>query len=89
MAHEVIWTDRLTSLFIEKAMLSEEEAFIIKTRARGYTTSYQADYLGCSVQTVHRMVAKLKQKYDVVQSEFPDEFPKRKISKTETFMDEN
>lgn len=89
MAHEVIWTDRLTKMFEEKAMLNKEECFILETRARGYTTSYQADSLGCSVQTVHRMIAKLKKKYDVVQQEYPDDFPKRKTSKVEKFMDEN
>jgi len=89
MANQVIWTDRLTKLFEEKAMLNEEECFVLETRARGYTTSYQADALGCSVQTIHRMVSKLKKKYDAVQEEFPDQFPKRITSKVEKFMDEN
>lgn len=89
MAHQVLWTDKLTEDFIKLAALSEDEAYIMRTRARGYTVTQQALYLSKSEATVHRMIAKLKQKYDAVQKEHPSIFPVRKISKVETFMDEN
>ena len=89
MAHQVLWTDKLTEDFIRLAALSEDEAYIIKTRARGYTVTQQALYLNKSEATVHRMISRLKEKYDAVYEEHPNIFPKRKISKVEKFMDEN
>lgn len=89
MSHQVLWTDKLTEDFIKCAALSDEEAFVMRTRARGYTVSYQAMNLNCSEATVHRIIAQLKKKYDAVQVEFPDKFPVRKTSKVEKFMDEN
>lgn len=89
MAHQVLWTDKLTEEFIKKGALSEEEAFIMRTRARGYTVSYQAMQLNCSEARVHKMIARLKKVYDAVQKEYPDEFPIRLTSKIEEFMDEN
>lgn len=89
MAHQVLWTDKLTEEFIKKGALSDEEAYIMRTRARGYTVTQQALFLGLSESTIHRMIAKLKIKYDAVQKENPDLFPVRKTSKVEQFMDEN
>lgn len=89
MSKQVLWTDKLTEEFIEKAALSEDEAYVMRTRARGYTVTQQAMHLNKSEQTVHRMIARLKKKYDAVQSEYPDIFPVRKVSKVEKFMDEN
>lgn len=89
MSHQVLWTDKLTEEFIKKAALSEDEAFIMRTRARGYTVTQQAMSLNKSESTVHRMIATIKKKYDAVQKEFPDDFPVRKVSKVEEFMDNN
>lgn len=89
MAHQVLWTDKLTEEFIQRAALSEDEAYIMRTRARGYTVTQQALALGLSESTIHRMISKLKIKYDAVQKEHPDLFPVRKTSKVEQFMDEN
>lgn len=89
MSHQVLWTDKLTEEFISRAALSEDEAYVMRTRARGYTVTQQAMYLGVSEPTVHRMISKLKTKYDAVQKEYLDVFPVRKVSKVEQFMDEN
>lgn len=89
MAKEVLWTDKLTEAFIQKAALSEDEAYIMRTRARGYTVTQQSIALNKSPSSVARTIAKLKQKYDAVQKEYPDEFPERKSSKVEKFMDDN
>lgn len=89
MAKQVLWTDKLTEAFIEKAALSEEEAFIMRTRARGYTVTQQSIALSRSTSSIARSIAVLKTKYDAVQKEYPDIFPVRKTSKVEKFMDEN
>ncbi len=85
----IIWTDKLTEAFIERGALSDDEAFIMRTRARGYSVSYQAMQLHKSESTVARMISKIKQRYDAVQKEYPEEFPIRKSSKVEKWMDEN
>lgn len=89
MSHQVLWTDKLTEAFIEKGALSEDEAYIMRSRARGYTVTQQAMELNKSPATIARMIKTLKSKYDAVQKEYPDMFPKRKTSKVEEFMDKN
>lgn len=89
MAHQVHWTERIVSEFCSKAMLSEDEVFILVTRVKGWTVTKQSMELHCSEQRVHRLIAGLKRKYDVVQAEFPDIFPVRRVSAKETYMDEH
>lgn len=89
MAHQIKWTKQLTEDFIEMAMLSDDEAYIIRSRVKNTPVSIQSAYLNCSESTVHRMIAKLKKKYDVVQKENPNKFPPRKKSAKETWMDRN
>lgn len=85
----IIWTKQKTEDFIELAMLSDDEAYIMRTRVKGVPISVQASELHVSESTVHRMIAKIKKKYDHVQKEYPDRFPKRRYSAKETWMDEN
>lgn len=87
MANQVIWTNKVLNAFIEKANLSEEEEYIMRSRCKDVTVSAQALYLNCSESRVNRMISKLKIKYDAVQKEFPDEFPERKKSAKELYMD--
>ena len=87
MAHQVKWTKQLTEQFIDMAMLSDDEAYIIRSRVKGTPVSVQAVCLSCSESTVHRMIATLKRKYDSVQAENPDIFPKRYYSQKERYMD--
>lgn len=89
MSKGVLWTDKLTESFIQKAALSDDEAFVMRTRARGYTVTQQAMELNKSESTIHRMIATIKKKYDTVQKEYPNEFPTRRTSKVEEFMDKN
>lgn len=84
-----IWTDELTEKVIQKLMFSEDEAFILRTRVRGYSVSYQAQHLNCSESTIARTISKMKKGYDALQKQYPDEFPQRKKSKTEEWMDNN
>jgi len=89
MAREVLWTDKLTESFIKKGALSEDQAYIMRSRARGYTVQQQSDHLHKSPATIGRMIAEIKKRYDAVQKEYPDEFPPRRNSKVENYMDNN
>ena len=89
MAKQVKWTKQLTEDFIEMAMLSEDEAYIMRSRVRGESATQQAMHLQCSESTVHRAISRLKKKYDAVQQENPDKFPPRRKSAQETWMDNN
>lgn len=84
---QVIWTKKVLEDFIELAMLTEEEAFIMRSRVKGMTVTQQALELNKSESSVHRMINQLKKKYDAVQAEHPDRFPPRKFSAKETYMD--
>lgn len=79
MAHEVCWTQRIINDFIREACLSEDEAYIIRTRAKGKSIVEQSLELNKSVQTINRIIKGLKTKYDIVQKENPTMFPERKM----------
>lgn len=87
MAHQVPWTQDKLDFFIEKALLNEDEEFIMRTRCKGWTITQQAFQLNKSESTIHNMVKVLKLKYDVVQKEYPTKLPPRKFSVEETYMD--
>lgn len=76
--HQVRWTKNILDKFIEMAMLSEEEEFIMRTRCKGWTVTQQALKLNKSEASIHRMIKSLKEKYDAVQAEDPEFFPRRK-----------
>ena len=87
MSKQVAWTKDLVGRFISDALLTEDEAFILVTRVKGWTVTKQAMELHCSEQRVHKLIALLKKKYDVVQAEKPDVYPVRRASAKETYMD--
>lgn len=87
--HQVKWTKKLLCDLYEHAMLNEDEQYIMESRIKGVPVSMQAVHLCCSEATVHRMIAKIKIKYDAVQKEYPEKFPPRRKSAKETWMDEH
>ncbi|MGN0317811.1 MAG: hypothetical protein ACI4E1_07775 [Lachnospira sp.] len=87
MAHQVPWTKLLVDNFVELAMLSTDEEFIIRTRVKGWTVTRQAIHLNKSESSVHAMIKTMKKKYDNVQKTYPDIFPERKFSAKEAYMD--
>lgn len=87
MAHQVAWNKHIVEAFVKYGMLSNDEAFIVETRAKGWTVSKQAQYLNMSESAVHSKIALLKKKYDIVQKNVPDLLPPRKFSAKETYMD--
>lgn len=84
---QVKWTEQILKKFEQRALLSEEECYIMESRIRGATVTQQALKLSKSESSVHRIIKELKIKYDLVQKEYPDEFPVRKKSAKETYMD--
>lgn len=86
---QVHWTKQLTEDFIDEGMLSDDEAYLLRSRVKNTPVSIQAYNLSCSEATVHRMIAKIKEKYDIVQKANPDKFPPRRKSAKEKWMDEN
>lgn len=87
MSHQVPWTKKLMEDFIEEGMLTDDEAFILRTRVKGWTVTKQAMELHKSESTVHKMIRKIKIKYDRVQKESPDRYPPRFRSAEELYMD--
>lgn len=86
MAHQVPWNKYIVDTFITEGMLSSDEAFIIRTRAMGWTVTQQALAINKSTSVVHNMISVLKKKYDAVQKYNPT-LPERKSSAKETYMD--
>lgn len=87
MSKQIPWTKTVLNNFEEMAMLSEAECYVLESRCKGATVTEQALYLHKSESTVHRMISSMKKKYDRVQKENPDMFPKRRVSKAEEYMD--
>lgn len=73
--------------FEQLAMLNNEEIYILENRIKNMTVTEMAYNLNRSEATIHRLIKRLKNKYDFIQSEFPDVFPKRRSSKEEEYMD--
>lgn len=86
---QVPWTKKLTEEFIDKASLNSDEAYIIRARVKGVPVSRMAMDLCRSESSIHRMIKVLKVKYDFVQAEYPEDFPKRKWSAKEVYMDKH
>lgn len=87
MSKQVAWTKSTIDAFAEEALLSDEEIFILETRAKNWTVSRQAMYLNCSESRVHTIIRNLKRKYDVAQKNRPDVMPPRVFSADEIYMD--
>lgn len=67
MTKEVIWTKMVLEAFIEEGNLNPRQEFIIRTRAKGYSISKQADELHLSIDQVNKDIAELKRIYDATQ----------------------
>lgn len=84
---DILWTKDTLAFFIDKAMLNDDEIFIMENRVKGMPVSAMAMNLHCSESTIHRNISNLKKRYDVVQKEYPDVLPIRKKSAKEEYMD--
>lgn len=67
MTKQVFWTKAVMESFIQEGNLNKRQAFIVRTRAEGYTISKQAEELNLSVDQVNKEIAELKRRYDATQ----------------------
>ena len=88
MSHEVPWSKIIVETFVEEAMLTKEEEWVLRTRVAGWSRTKQSMELGISLSTLDRIIALLKKKYDYV-SKYNPLLPPRKHSAQETWMDQN
>lgn len=88
MAHQVPWNKAILETFIEEAVLTEDEEWIVRTRVAGWSRTHQAMELGMSLATIDRLIASCKRKYDNVQKNNPT-LPPRRTSAAEAWMDHN
>lgn len=86
MAHQVPWNKIIVETFIEEAMLTKDEEWILRTRVAGWSRTKHAVELNMSIANVDKIISRLKQKYDNVQKYNPL-LPPRKPSAQETWMD--
>ena len=86
MVHQVPWNKIIVETFIEEAMLTKDEEWILRTRGAGWSRTKQAVELNMSITNVDKIISKLKKKYDNVQKYNPL-LPPRKPSDQETWMD--
>lgn len=67
MAQQVPWDQQILDEFIRRALLSEEDQWLLRSRIDGMSRSQQAEHLGLSERSVDRRISRLKSKYDHVQ----------------------
>lgn len=87
--NEIRWNKNIFDAFVREAMLNDYQIKLLESRIKGDTVKKQALKFHASESTIAREIKHLKQLYDVVQRQHPDEFPVRKNSKEETYMDNN
>ena len=75
--------------FLENSNCTKFQRDVLITRISGMTIKEQAMFFHCGESTVNRAIRVLKDTYDAVQREYPDELPKRKMSEAERYLDEH
>lgn len=78
MAQQVPWDQRILDEFIRRALLSEEDQWLMRSR------SQQAEHLGLSERSIDRRIRRLKSKYDHVQQS-SDVLPPRRGRAADTW----
>ena len=96
MAHQVAWTKIILETFLEESGLNDRVSMgdnkarilegIMRTRCAGKTIVEQAEMFNCSVDSVNKYIAELKNLYDVTQKHSLI-LPVRKNSKKEEELD--
>lgn len=67
MSQQVPWDQQILDEFIRRALQSEEDQWLMRSRIGGTSRSQQAEHLGLSERSVDRRIRRLKSKYDHVQ----------------------
>lgn len=84
MTRQLILTKAVVEAFVEEGNLTERQAYLIRSRAKGYTIARQAEELHLSVDQVNKDIALLKRIYDATQSS-SEVLPPRKKNKHDLF----
>lgn len=79
LKRQIPWTKTLLEDFIQEALLTEDEEFIVRTRIAGWSSIKQSMERGLSTATISNIVKRCKEKYDNLHKQFPNRFPKRRI----------
>lgn len=77
--YQIEWTLDKVRFVEEKAMLSEDECFVLEQRVRGVSITSIALALHRSNSTVHNLIKNIRIKYDRVQKEYPNQLDVRKL----------
>ena len=85
MTKQIFWTKAVLETFIKEGNLNKRQEFIVRTRAKGYTISKQAEELNLSIDQVNKEIAELKKRYDATQKNCPI-LPPRCKNKMELFL---
>ena len=76
---QIPWTKRKYERFLDVAILTECEKRVLDSRVIKDMSRVQiAMTYSISVATVDRIIKSLREKYDQVQTEYPDEFSVRR-----------
>jgi DNA-binding CsgD family transcriptional regulator len=73
-----MWTKTIVEEFISEAMLTTEEEYILKARAKGMSRVEISLKMNMSISKVDKIISKIKKKYDIV-SEYDPILPKRNV----------
>lgn len=77
--YQIEWTLNKVRFVEEKAMLSEEECYVLEQRVRGASITSIALALHRSNSTIHNIIRNIRIKYDRVQKEYPDQLDVRRL----------
>lgn len=77
--YQIDWTLNKVRFVEEKAMLSEEECYVLEQRVRGTSITSIALALHRSNSTIHNLIKGIRIKYDRVQKEYPNLLDVRRL----------
>lgn len=86
MASQVPWTNIILEEFIRLGGLTKDEEWVMRTRVAGWPRTRQSAELHISIETLDRIIRRLKKKYDLVQPHSAL-LPPRRYSIKETWQD--
>lgn len=77
--YQIEWTLNKVKFVEEKAMLSQEECYVLEERVRGTSITSIALALHRSNSTIHNLIRGIRAKYDRIQKEYPDQLDVRRL----------
>lgn len=84
------WTEKRIMALVTYGNLNKDEENIWRSRLKNQTITQQCAEFNMSASKVSRIIKRVKRIYDAVQADYPElEFPVRRESETEKYMDEH